>query len=400
MKLVLVGKIFDGEKIIDKGTIIVEDDKITKVLEGIEKVDNAKIIEGDFIMPGLVDAHMHFFGVEEDNVMAWNLVNEIDVAIRSTRDMEVLLRSGFTAVRDLGSKVAVRLDKLQRRGEIIGPTVISSGFSLAITGGNDDPKELPIDFAQRISYSFYCDSPYECRKAVRMAIRQGATVIKVYASGAFSQGGIILPGFTLDELKAIVDESHRAGLKVASHAYGREAIMTSILAGVDTIEHGLGLDEETAQMIKERGICYIPTLATYQIPFESVNPEAKVYREEMIKRHFTDDMRIAMEHKLKIATGTDYVGSKKRPHGQNYIEAVILSRYMSNLEVLKASTSVASECIGLRSRGYVREGYKADLIVVKGNPLSNVEDLSPSHILYVVKDGKVFKGYGLYKELD
>ncbi|TRM96239.1 amidohydrolase family protein, partial [Sulfolobus sp. B1] len=88
MKLVLVGKIFDGEKIIDKGTIIVEDDKITKVLEGIEKVDNAKIIEGDFIMPGLVDAHMHFFGVEEDNVMAWNLVNEIDVAIRSTRDME------------------------------------------------------------------------------------------------------------------------------------------------------------------------------------------------------------------------------------------------------------------------------------------------------------------------
>ncbi|TRM88883.1 amidohydrolase family protein, partial [Sulfolobus sp. A20-N-G8] len=138
MKLVLVGKIFDGEKIIDKGTIIVEDDKITKVLEGIEKVDNAKIIEGDFIMPGLVDAHMHFFGVEEDNVMAWNLVNEIDVAIRSTRDMEVLLRSGFTAVRDLGSKVAVRLDKLQRRGEIIGPTVISSGFSLAITGGNDD----------------------------------------------------------------------------------------------------------------------------------------------------------------------------------------------------------------------------------------------------------------------
>ena len=266
--IVLVGKVFDGERVIEKGTVIIEGNKISRVIEGIEEKGD-KVIKADFIMPGLIDAHIHFFGVEEDNLLSWNIVNEIDVAIRSTRDMERLLRAGFTTVRDLGSKVAVRLDKLQRKGEIIGPTVIASGYSLAITGGNDDPKDLPIDIAQKLSYSFYCDSPYECRKAVRMAIRQGASVIKVYSSGAFSQGGKIMPGFSLDELKAIVEEAHRFGLKVASHAYGKEAIMTSITAGVDTIEHGLGLDEETAQLIKEKQICYIPTLATYEIPFDS-----------------------------------------------------------------------------------------------------------------------------------
>ncbi|ACP34928.1 amidohydrolase [Sulfolobus islandicus L.S.2.15] len=395
--ITLVGKIFDGERIIEQGTVIVENNKIERIVEGIEIPQGSKVIHGNFIMPGLVDSHLHFFGVEEDNVLSWNIVNEIDAAIRSTRDMERLLRSGFTLVRDLGSKVAVRLDYLQRRGEILGPTVIASGYSLAITGGNDDPKDLPIDIAQRLSYSFYCDFPYECRKVVRMAVRQGARVIKVYASGAFSQGGKILPGLALDELKAIVDESHRFSLKVASHAYGKDAIMNSILAGVDTIEHGLGLDDETASMIKERGICYIPTLATYEIPFEVRDPEAKVYREELVKRHFSEDMSIAVSHKLKIATGTDYVGSKRRPHGRNYREAVLLSKYMSNLEVLRASTSIASECLDVKA-GYIREGHRADLIVLKDDPTKDIENLKPTNVSYVIKDGRLYTGYGLYQE--
>ncbi|MBB5254800.1 metal-dependent hydrolase family protein [Sulfurisphaera ohwakuensis] len=392
----LIGKIFDGEKIIQKGTVVIDGNKIVKVIEG-EESKEGEVIYGNFIMPGLIDTHVHFFGVDEDNLLSWNLVSEIDVAIRSTRDMERLLRSGFTTVRDLGSKVAVNLARLQRKGEIIGPTVIASGYSLAITGGNDDPKSLPIDIAQRLSYSFYCDSPYECRKAVRMAIRQGANVIKVYASGAFSQGGKIMPGFSLDELKAIVEEAHRNGLKVASHAYGREAIMNSILAGVDTIEHGLGLDDETATLIKEKGICYIPTLATYEIPFE-VDPIVRPSREELVKRHFTEDMKIAVSQGLKIALGTDYVGSRQRPHGKNYREAVLLSRYMPILEVLKAGTSIASECLGLHNVGRIREGYNADVIVLNADPLNDIENLSPQHIMYVIKEGQKYKGYALFND--
>ena len=123
------GKIFDGTRVIE-GTVIVEGNQIVEVEEGKMESDSTK----GFIIPGMIDAHLHFFGVHEDNVMSWNLVNEIDVAIRSTRDMERLLRSGFTTVRDLGSKVATRLSNLERSGEIIGPRVIASGYSLAITG--------------------------------------------------------------------------------------------------------------------------------------------------------------------------------------------------------------------------------------------------------------------------
>ena len=115
------------------------------------------------------------------------------------------------------------------------------------------------------------------------------------------------------------------------------------------------------------------------------------------KRHFKEDMEIAVSNGLKIATGTDYVGSKRRPHGQNYREAVLLSRYMSNLEVLKASTVNAAECLGIKS-GKIREGYNADVIAIKGDPLNNIENLSPSNILYVIKDGKLFRGYGTYQD--
>jgi len=393
MTLAFVGKVFDGHEILGLGTVVVEGGEISRISRGEDIPPGAQLFKGDFIMPGMIDAHLHFFGVEEDNVMAWNLVSEVDAAIRSTRDMEILLRSGFTAVRDLGSKVGTRLSRLQRRGEILGPTVVASGYSLAITGGDDDPKELPLEMAQKLSYSFYCDSPHECRKAVRLAVRQGASVIKAYASGAFSQGCKIQPGFNVEELRTIVEESHRFGLRVASHAYGREALLTSITAGVDTVEHGLGLDEDVAEMMRERGICYVPTLATYEVPFEVSEPQAGKVREEMVRRHFTDDMRIAVTHGLKIALGTDYVGSRKRPHGRNYREAVLLSKYMGGIDVLRASTSVASECIGLNA-GHLREGGSADLIVLRGDPSINSEDLAPQNVLYVVKSGKLYRGYG------
>ena len=382
------GKIFDVTRVIE-GTVIVEGNKIFEVEEGKMESDSTK----GFIIPGMIDAHLHFFGVHEDNVMSWNLVNEIDVAIRSTRDMERLLRSGFTTVRDLGSKVATRLSNLERSGEIIGPRVIASGYSLAITGGDDDPRDLPLEMAQKLSYSFYCDSPYECRKAVRLAVRQGAGVIKVYASGAFSQGGKILPGLGPDELKSIVEESHRFGLKVASHAYGREAILNSVEAGVDTIEHGLGLDKDTASMMLDRGTCYIPTLATYEIPFHVANPEVRRYREEAVTRHMKEDVKLAKSVGLKIATGTDYVGSDARPHGKNYREAVLLSQFMGNDEVLASTTSVAAECLGIWA-GRIEKGYLADLVVLRNDPLQNVENLSPDNVLYIVKDGKMYRGAG------
>jgi len=227
-----------------------------------------------------------FFGVKEDNLISWNLTPEGLSVARSFKDMINLLASGFTAVRDLGSKSAIFLSKAEKEGYIPGPRIIASGYSIAETGGNDDPTDLPLDMAQRLSYSFYCDSPWECRKAVRLAMRQGAEVIKIYSSGAFSQRGYPKPALTVEDIKAIVDEAHRSGLKVASHAYGEEAIANSIEGGVDSIEHGLGLTEELAEEIKRKGIFYVPTLATYskEIKIRELDEEVAVKRKELIDR--------------------------------------------------------------------------------------------------------------------
>lgn len=387
MSFAIKGIIFDGEKIIGEKYIIIEGANISKISNDDEGL---KVYEGKFIVPGLIDAHMHFFGVENDNVLEWNVVSGELSTARSVGDMIRLLGSGFTTVRDLGSKSAIALARAEKEGRIIGPRVIASGYSLAETGGDDDPKVLPLDMAQRLSYSFYCDSPWECRKAVRLALRQGAEVIKVYASGAFSNSGVPKPALTVDDLKAIVDEAHRAGLKVAAHAYGEKAIANCIEAGIDTIEHGLGLTEELAREIRKKGMCYIPTLATYELPLElSYDDEIKRKRDELISRHFKEDMEIAVKEGLKIAAGTDYVGSKLRPHGKNYREIVLLSRYMGPENALKAATSIASECLGINA-GRIGEGFIADIISVDKNPLENSENLAPDNIAFVVRKGKLY----------
>jgi len=380
--MILTGEVFDGEKFIGTKTIVIEENKIKEIRDQEEESKG-------IILPGLIDAHIHFFGVKEDNLISWNLTPEGLSVARSFKDMINLLASGFTAVRDLGSKSAISLSKAEKEGYIPGPRIIASGYSIAETGGNDDPTDLPLDMAQRLSYSFYCDSPWECRKAVRLAMRQGAEVIKIYSSGAFSQRGYPKPALTVEDIKAIVDEAHRSGLKVASHAYGEEAITNSIEGGVDSIEHGLGLTEELAEEIKRKGIFYVPTLATYskEIKIRELDEEVAVKRKELIDRHLNEDVKIAVEKGLKIVAGTDYVGSPERRHGDNYKEIVLLSRFMSLDKALASATSIAADCLGLKM-GRIAEGYEANLVMFR--KIRNADDLNPENVVYVVRKGKLY----------
>lgn len=380
--MIITGEVFDGERFIGTKTIVIEGRIIKEV----------KSPEGEsqgIILPGLIDAHVHFFGVKEDKLLTWNITPEGLSVARSFKDMINLLAAGFTAVRDLGSKSAIFLSKAEKEGYIPGPRVIASGYSLAETGGNDDPVDLPIDMAQRLSYSFYCDSPWECRKAVRLAIRQGAEVIKIYASGAFSQGGYPKPSMTVEDIKAIVDEAHRAGLKVASHAYGEEAISNSIEGGVDSIEHGLGLTEELAEEIKKKGIFYVPTLATYakELRIREMEEEVAAKRKALIDKHLKEDVKIAAEKGVKIVAGTDYVGSPERKHGENYKEIVLLSQFLGLERALLSATSIAADCLGVKM-GRIKEGYEANLVLLK--KLEAAEDLNPENVIKVVRKGKTY----------
>ena len=338
-------------------------------------------------LPGLIDTHIHFFGTESSSLIDWVLTSDVMLTIRSVNDAQKLLQSGFTTVRALGDKVSLDMSKAEKAGILIGPRIISAGFSLAETGGNDDPKFLSVENSRAFSYSYYCDGPWECRRAVRTNLRNGAEVIKVYSSRSFVGGGRIKDEFTVEELSAIADEAHRAFVKAASHAYGASAIKNSIDSGFDSIEHGLGLTEELAETMKKKNIFYVPTLSTYKKVRETVN----TYRDQMIKNHIEREVKIAFDSKVKIAAGTDCIGSSKDPHGENYHEIVYLSKVIGNKEALIAATSRAAECLGLDNVGQIKKDYLADIIAVKGNPLNNTEALNPENIVLVIKRGRVFK---------
>jgi len=379
-------KLFDGTEL--KESAEFEVNEISGLIEYVEDTKNIDEKYKDLtFLPGLIDTHIHFFGSENYSLIDWVITSDVLLTIRSVQDAYRLLNAGFTTVRTMGDKVSLDMSKAEKQGILYSPRIISSGFSLAQTGGNDDPKMFDLDTAARISYSYYCDGPWECRKAVRKNIRNGAEAIKAYASSSFVGGGIIKDEFTVEELKAISDEAHRTHVKAAAHAYGASAIDNAIEGGFDSIEHGLGLTEELAEKIAKKNICYVPTLAVYNIERKDSTP----YRNEIIKRHFEKEVKLAYEVGAKIACGTDYVGSDNEPHGQNYIEILLLSKQIDKIDALRSATSVAVECLGRPDIGSIQKGMKADIIAVRGDPTVDLSVLKPENVVLVIKNGKVQK---------
>ena len=389
--LVLRGPIFTGVEMVENGSVVVDQSSGMIVDAGrkgdVNEPKDSKVIEdaGSTILPGLIDAHMHFFGSRKYDIIEWVTTPETLVALRSVADARKLLRAGFTAVRDLGSKAAPHLRRAEEEGAFDGPRIVQAAKSLAQTGGNDDVPMLPIEIAEQLSYSYYCDGPWECRGAVRKVIRDGGDLIKVYSSGSMAQGTKVRRQFTLEELEAIVDEARAAGVKVASHAYGQDALTNSIRAGVNSIEHGIGLTAEIAKEMQRHGVFYVPTLSAYL----AMKTKPTEEQSNLIKKHLTEDIELAKQAGVKIVSGSDFVGCDTEPHGENYLEIVNLAKYIGNKEALIAATSRAAECLGLEKSGLVKAGYEANLVLVRGNPLEDSKNLAPTHVLHVIRKGKL-----------
>jgi imidazolonepropionase-like amidohydrolase len=388
--LILRGRAFDGRTFYRDAAVSIDIGRgvIQEFGErgSFEEPANAKKITVDdaTILPGLIDSHVHFYSSRGIGVNEWAMVPDTLAVLRGAGDLRRLLFAGFTAVRELGSKGGVHLAQAVAEGSIEGPEVVSCSRALAQTGEDDDPPAFPLRLAQELaSYTHFCDGPWECRKAVRMVAREGGKVVKFYASGAFSRGGKVKPNFTKEETTAIVDESRRLGLRVAAHAYGEEAIGRSIDCGVDSIEHGLGLTPSLATEMKKKGIYYVPTLVTY------TRPAYKNRYQEMVRRHLTEDMQIAKEKGVDVVMGSDIVGDAARPHGRNYEEIVEEAKFLGNKGALIAATSKAAECLGLEKCGRLESGFRADIVVVRGNPLKEIQSLAPESIVHVIKSGKL-----------
>jgi imidazolonepropionase-like amidohydrolase len=391
--MVFRGRAFDGKRLIENAEFEVNSE--TGKIEYFEETGkSSSIVNGKepshqdvTFLPGLIDSHIHFFGTGSHSLNDWVLTDKVIITIRSVDDSRNLLNAGYTAVRTLGDKVSLALSKAERMNVLYGPRIISAGFSIAETGGNDDPRNFDLDFAKKISYSYYCDSPWECRKAVRMNIREGAESIKAYSSTSFAGGGEIKDQLTPEELSAIADESHKAGVTAASHAYGESAINNSVYAGFDSVEHGLGLTESISEEMKKRRIFYVPTMSTYVHNKNSGNET----RDKIIRRHLDNEVRLASETDLKIVAGTDFVGSNDDPHGTNYKEIVYISAVTGPEKALQAGTSLAAECIGVQDAGMISKNFRADILAVKGNPITDMEKLNPLNVQFVMKNGSVMK---------
>jgi imidazolonepropionase-like amidohydrolase len=387
------GRVFDGLELLEFAEFeIDEKNGNIKYLEETRKTNprqggkKSKLQDITFL-PGLIDTHIHFFGTQNHSLMDWVLTSDVMLTIKSVKDAESLLNSGFTTVRTMGDKVSLDMSRAEKNNMLYGPRIISSGYSIAETGGNDDPKFLPLERAKELSYSYYCDGPWECRKAVRMNLRNGAESIKAYSSRSFVGGGKIKDELTVEELTAITDEAHRAHLKAASHAYGESAILNSIDSRFDSIEHGLGLTEDLAERMKKMNIFYVPTLSVYK----RIRSDVNEYRDQMIKKHIEKEVKIAQEAGVKIAAGTDYVGTHDEPHGLNYIEISCLSEVIGNRMALRAATSSAAECLGIENIGRIKEGFVGNVIAVKGNPMEDINSLRPENVLLVIKGGRIMK---------
>ncbi len=387
--MILKGRVFDGiemhefaEMSVNESSGIIEYVDVGRPTSGKSSGDKG----GDLTyLPGFIDTHIHFFGTGTFSLNDWVMTPEVTATINSVNDARNLLDSGFTTVRTMGDKVSIGMSRAEACGILVSPRIISAGFSIAETGGNDDPRNLPIDFAQRISYSYYCDGPWECRKAVRRNIREGARSIKAYSSGSFAGGGKIKTEFTVEELSAIAEETRAAGLKSSSHAYGREAISNSLQAGFDSIEHGLGLTEDLAEQMRRDGTYYVPTLSVYKRRrSDETSPMAA-----LVRKHLSDDVSMAVRSGVKIAAGTDFVGSREEPHGENAKEMIYLAETIGSEAALRAGTSEAAKCVGMEDIGLLKKGKVADIIAVKGDPVKQIESIRNDRIRFVMKGGKI-----------
>lgn len=371
-----------------------------------------KVIDlaGSYLLPGLIDAHLHLTGFRSGDTVKESLLVPYEVLVaRVVQDLENLVNAGFTTIGDAGGAIAVGIKKAVEEGTIIGPRISAAGYTLSQTFGHGDEHYLPIDYVDpreskfRTSLgSLICDGIQECQKAARYALRCGADFIKVSATGGVlsEKDRPEYTQFTIEELKAIVQEAQHAKRFVHAHAQGTEGIRNALLAGVKVIAHAIFIDEECCKLAKEKDAIVIPTLSIVEhimIYGKEIGiPEWGLKKCEQVYKAHIENIKLAYKHGVKLATGTDFLGGIKAfKHGDNALEIVLLVEKvgMTPMEAIVAATKNAAEAVGLSNiTGTIEPGKLADLIVVRENPLQDIRVLAEkSNISMVFKEGILVK---------
>ncbi|MGB7607674.1 MAG: amidohydrolase family protein [Candidatus Sulfotelmatobacter sp.] len=388
-------------KLLSDQTIVIEDAKIVSVGGSTDAKASADAVRIDLpnatILPGLIDAHTHLtmdpkFGYEELGVSIPRQT------LTGAKNARVTLEAGFTTVRNVGasgySDVALR-DAINA-GDVPGPRMLVSGPPLSITGGHADNNLLPFEY--HATSDGVADGVDGVRHMVRQNIKYGSDLIKFMASG-----GVLSKGdnpqasqYTLEEMKAIVDESHRPGRKVAAHAHGAQAILWASEAGVDSIEHGSYIDDAGIAEMKKNGTYLVPTLYLGDWFMENAErnhvPDFLLVKAKAVIPAARKNIAHAFASGVKVAFGTD---AAVYPHGQNAHEfAVMVKLGLTPLQAIQAATINAADLLGWPGKvGSLDPGAWADIVAVDGDPLKDVTILE--HVKFVMKGGEVVRNdYG------
>lgn len=379
-----------GEMIADP-VLLLADGRIEAVNPSTVPSDAPTLELGDVtLLPGFIDAHTHLASQLDASSFTRPVTDtEADQAFDAAKHARITLMAGFTTVRDFGGDVTVALGEAVEEGDVPGPRVVPSRNPLGITGGHCDDTGFKPGVLEGGPEEGVADGPWQVVEAVRYQIKHGARVIKTCATaGVLSfEGPVGAQQYSFEELKAMVDEAARHGVKVAAHAHGTDGIKAAIRAGVASIEHGSILDDEAIRMMIERGTYLVPTTCLAdRIPLDELPPPVRA-KAEYVLPLMRESLGKAIAAGVPIAFGTD---AAVFPHGENACEfAVYVDLGMSPLDALRTATIHAADLLGTDDRGALEEGMLADIVAVPGDPLDDVT--VTEQVVFVMRDGVVYR---------
>jgi len=394
-----------GQPVQTGQTIVIEGQEITEVRSGYsdptEFEGEVTVIDlkDRFVLPGLMDVHVHLQGELGPKNDSENLrMSPQQVEMRSVMFGKRTLLAGFTTVRDAGSspQEMYALRDGINNGWVDGPRIIAAG-GVGITGGHADVSGISPELMDVFTSENVCDGPYDCRRATRNVIKYGADWIKITSTGGVLTDRATGTGqqMEMDELTEVVQAAKSMGRKVASHAHQEDGIIAALKAGVASIEHGSYAGPEAIKLFLETGAYLVPTLLAGESVMQMA--ETSDFMSDAIKQKAMEtgaamkgNFYNSYKAGVKIAYGTDSGVSK---HGDNAREAVLMFKAgMPAMEVIKSATVNSADLLDMSSSiGTIEPGKFADIIAVDGSPLENIEELLD--VDFVMKGGKVYKDH-------